>query len=225
LPRACAPLFNVEGPNGLLEHVIKRLKSKKHALIVVAEGADDAALDIDLKKGGKKDAGGHVKHGDIGTFLKKRIVEYGKEEHGMEITLKYIDPTYAIRSVKANAGDTVRCTKLAQNAAHASMAGYTGFSIGQVRNTDAIIPIKCINKAGQSKISIREREWQRLLASTGQPQMINDECLEDARQKVEDEIDQKELRHQELINDQIEMSEIVMEAMETEDIIEEDPEI
>lgn len=99
--------FEIEGEHGLCETVCKRLKKKKHCLIVVAEGADDAILDSNLQKGTNADAGGHVKHADIGTFLREKIVSYGKEKHDMEITLKYIDPTYTIRSVAPNAGDTI----------------------------------------------------------------------------------------------------------------------
>ena len=50
------------------------------------------------------DAVGHVKPGDIGNFLKDEIVNQGKKD-GLEITLKYIDPTYMIRTVPANAHD------------------------------------------------------------------------------------------------------------------------
>lgn len=62
--------FEIEGKYGVCETVCKRLEAKGHCVIVVAEGADDAALDLDLKKEAKTDAGGHVKHADIGTYLK-----------------------------------------------------------------------------------------------------------------------------------------------------------
>ena len=129
--------FEIEGDYGLWETVCKRLQAKGHCVIVVAEGADDAVLDFHMEKGQSADAGGHIKHGDIGVYLKDRIVKYGKEKYEMEITLKYIDPTYAIRSVRSNAIDTIFCTKLAQNAVHGAMAGFTGFSIGIVRDVAA----------------------------------------------------------------------------------------
>jgi len=50
---------------------------------------------------------------DIGKFLKDAIVNYAKEKHQISLTLKYIDPTYAIRSVPSNAVDTIMCAKLA----------------------------------------------------------------------------------------------------------------
>ena len=111
-------------------------------------------------------------------------MEYGKEHHGIDITLKFIDPTYTIRSVEANAADTIMCTKLAHNAVHAAMAGYTGFAIGHVRDVDTIIPIKCINGSARRRIDLNGRTWQRVLASTGQPQMV---CPENMR-KVNDKI-------------------------------------
>lgn len=88
-----------------------------------------------------------------------------KDKFSLSVNLKYIDPTYAIRSVAANASDTIMCAKLAQNAVHGAMAGYTAFSTGVVRNAVTIIPIKTINQAGINRISVYDRVWQRLLGS------------------------------------------------------------
>ena len=122
--------FELFGENGLYECVLRHLAKHNHAVIVVAEGADTAVLDHPEKKEEvKKDASGNVQHSDIGVFLKKGIVDYGKSK-GIEITLKYIDPTYAIRSVQANSGDTILCTRLAHAAVHSAMAGHTMFSVG-----------------------------------------------------------------------------------------------
>ena len=75
------------------------------------------------------------------------------------MTLKYIDPTYAIRSVPSNAVDTIMCAKLAQNAVHGSMAGYTGFSVGVVRNAVSYIPITTLIEAGCNRIILLDRTW------------------------------------------------------------------
>ena len=48
----------------------------------------------------------------------------------MEITLKYIDPSYQIRSVPASPSDSVFCWNMARNAVHAAMAGNTEMLIG-----------------------------------------------------------------------------------------------
>lgn len=58
---------------------------------------------------GETDASGNVKAGDIGTFLRDTLnTEFKKK--GIDLTLKYIDPTYMIRSVPANAHDAKLCT-------------------------------------------------------------------------------------------------------------------
>lgn len=100
-----------------------------------------------------------MKLDDIGEALKTMLVDNIKKNHDFTVNLKYIDPTYSIRSVSANAQDTIMCAKLAQNAVHGAMAGYTAFSTGIVRNAVSFIPIKTINQAGINKISIYDRAW------------------------------------------------------------------
>jgi 6-phosphofructokinase len=46
-------------------------------------------------------------------------------------TVKYIDPSYAIRSVPACPSDSVYCWNMARNAVHAGMAGNTAMLIGR----------------------------------------------------------------------------------------------
>lgn len=94
----------------------------------------------------------------------------------MEITLKYVDPTYMIRSVPANAYDQKLCSQLAQNAAHGAMAGFTGFSIGHISNRTAYIPVKEICST-KRRLQWGERSWQRLISGTGQPLFRNLESL------------------------------------------------
>ncbi|WP_461247088.1 ATP-dependent 6-phosphofructokinase [Treponema sp. R6D11] len=112
--------FNLEGYNGFLSHLEERLKKRKHAVIVVAEGA----MQDQLIKETKKDAGGNTKFEDVGVYLRGRIVKYF-EEKGIEINLKYIDPSYAIRSAPANPDDSIYCERLGNAAAHAAMTGKT----------------------------------------------------------------------------------------------------
>lgn len=66
-------------------------------------------LDGNYSNSGEKDASGNIKLSDIGAFLQKEIVDYGKKKN-MEVTLKYINPTYMIRTVPANALDRKMCT-------------------------------------------------------------------------------------------------------------------
>ena len=104
--------WQMEGKDGLYEQIIHRLKVKGHAVIVLAEGADDSCVDIHLEKSSIKDDGGHVKHADIGHYLSKQLVEYALKHHDFKINMKYIDPTYAIRGISPNAGDTILCAEL-----------------------------------------------------------------------------------------------------------------
>ena len=101
------------------------------------------------------------------------------------MNLKLIDPTYAIRSVPANAADTILCAKLAENAVHGAMAGYAAFSTGVVNDTAVWIPIATINMAGQKKIKINDERWQRTLNSIRQRPLINPEFEEAAKEKIE----------------------------------------
>ena len=108
-----------------------------------------------------------------------------KKKYNLSINLKYIDPTYAIRSVPSNASDTVMCAKLAQNAVHGAMAGYTAFSTGVVRNAVSFIPIKTINEAGANKISVYDRAWQRLLGNMRQKTLVNKDFQKAAQEKID----------------------------------------
>lgn len=178
--------FELDGPNGLYEQVYQRIKEQGHCVIVVAEGAEDGLINENEKftKNVRKDGSGNIKLDDVGEALKDRLNKVMKEKYQLGINLKYIDPTYAIRSIRANAADTVMCAKLAQNSVHGAMAGYTAFSTGIVRNAVSYIPIQTINQAGVNKISVYDRAWQRLLGSIRQKPMVNPEFLEAAKDKI-----------------------------------------
>lgn len=122
----------------------------------------------------KRDDSNNLIYDDIGKFLKEAIVAHAKKEHNLALTLKYIDPTYAIRSVPANAVDTIMCAKLAQNAVHGAMAGYTAFSVGVVRNSVSFIPISTLIKAGVNRLCMLDRQWQRLMSICRQLPMVNE---------------------------------------------------
>lgn len=118
--------FHLHGPHGLLGAIQDRLKYRGHAVIVVAEGAGQALL-ADCPR--STDASGNTKLGDIGLFLKQTISEYFGGQK-IELNLKYIDPSYLIRSVPANPFDSVYCLRLAHNAVHAAMCGRTEMVVG-----------------------------------------------------------------------------------------------
>jgi 6-phosphofructokinase 1 len=158
--------FDLEGKGGFLEALKDRVLKRKSAVIVVAEGAGQKFVET-----GGKDASGNKKLGDIGIFLKDEIVKYFKNEN-IPVNLKYIDPSYIIRSVPANAEDSVFCGFLAQNAVHAAMAGKTGMVVGTWNNVFTNIPIDLA--VSERKVLRPERSylWRAVLASTGQPNSL-----------------------------------------------------
>jgi 6-phosphofructokinase 1 len=118
--------FQLKGENGLLAVLRRRLEKRGHAVVVVAEGAGQDLLDATRDE---TDASGNKKLTDVGPWLPDRITSHFKSI-GVELNLKYIDPSYAIRSVPANPHDSVYCVRLAHNAVHAAMSGRTETVIG-----------------------------------------------------------------------------------------------
>lgn len=146
-----------------LAELQKRLERRQHAVVVVAEGAGQ---DLTAKSA-ERDASGNVKFGDIGIFLRDAIKEHFKKA-GMEISLKYIDPSYTIRSVPADAHDSAFCLLLGQNAVHAGMSGRTGMVVGFWNHQFTHVPISLATSA-RKKIDPEGALWSSVLASTGQP--------------------------------------------------------
>ncbi|KAL9224095.1 hypothetical protein vseg_000164 [Gypsophila vaccaria] len=156
--------FYLEGPGGLYEFIEKRLRENGHMVIVIAEGAGE--------KLEERDASGNKVFKDVGLWMSHMIREHFAKSERMGITLKYIDPTYMIRAVPANASDNVYSTILAQSAVHGAMAGYTGFTVGPVNGRQCYIPFYRITEQ-QNKVVITDRMWARLLSSTNQPSFMN----------------------------------------------------
>ena len=156
--------FNLDGPSGLLEALRYRLAKRKHAVIVVAEGAGQDLMDGDPLE---TDASGNRRLGNIGEFLKGKITEFFKSRR-IELNLKYIDPSYTIRSVPASAQDNVYCLRLAQYAVHAGMAGKTNMLIGQWHGTFVHIPFGLVTN-GRRRVDPSGDLWQAVLECTGQP--------------------------------------------------------
>ncbi|MBC16070.1 MAG: diphosphate--fructose-6-phosphate 1-phosphotransferase [Desulfovibrio sp.] len=161
--------FDIEGENGFLAALEKRMHDRGNAVIVVAEGAGQEHLE----DSNQKDASGNVKLSDIALMLKSRIVEYLKSK-GIEPTLKYIDPSYIIRSVPANANDRIYCSFLGINAVHAGMSGRTSLVISRWNGRYVHIPMSLVTK-GKKRINVCSNYWRAVLESTGQPiSMKND---------------------------------------------------
>jgi 6-phosphofructokinase 1 len=151
----------LEGEKGLLETLKRRILKRRHAVIAVAEGAGQ-----DLLVNAGKDASGNVLHGDIGVFLKDKIVAYFKEQK-IPVNMKYIDPSYIIRSVHANAEDSFLCDQYARGAVHAAMAGKTGLIIG-LWNGFIHLPIPLATGKRQY-LKPEGYLWNCVISSTGQP--------------------------------------------------------
>ena len=161
--------FDLEPPRGLLAALEERLKARKHAVIVVAEGAGQKYVRPDPPE---YDASGNLKLGDIGKFLKDKIKEYFAEK-GMEIYLRYIDPSYIIRSIPAIVDDRIYCGFLGQYATHAAMAGKTGLMVSYLNDRYIHVPLK-LAVTRRKQVNLKSRFWQSVLESTGQPPLKNE---------------------------------------------------
>jgi 6-phosphofructokinase 1 len=159
--------FKLHGERGFLTVLRERIQRRRHAVIVVAEGAGQDFL---MAQSHETDASGNIRLGDIGVFLKNEITK-DFALHGLELNLKYIDPSYAIRSVPANPYDSVYCLRLSHNAVHAAMSGRTEIMVGRWHGRFVHIPMAT---------AIRERNcvdpdgdlWMSVLESTGQPRFF-----------------------------------------------------
>lgn len=164
--------FDLEGERGLLKAVEQRLEERNHALIVVAEGAGQNLLDDD-HAGEQFDASGNVRLSDIGIFLRDGIANHFCSGWH-RATVKYIDPSYIIRSSPANAEDSIFCSQLGRNAVHAAMTGRTKMVVGILNNTFTHIPMKAVISK-RKQIDPFGPEWLAVLESTGQPASMKNE--------------------------------------------------
>ncbi|PIE34659.1 diphosphate--fructose-6-phosphate 1-phosphotransferase [candidate division KSB3 bacterium] len=155
--------FDLYGKGGFLDILEQRIKKRQHAVIVVAEGAGQEFF----AENAGKDASGNVLHKDIGIFLRDEITTYFKGKN-IPLTLKYIDPSYMIRSVSANASDSIFCAHLGRQAVHATMAGKTDMIVGRWHDEFTHVPIP-VSTSSRKKISPEGFLWLSVLESTGQP--------------------------------------------------------
>jgi len=160
--------FDLEGDCGLLANLEWRLRERHHALILVAEGTGQKFFP---KEDLVRDPSGNLKPGDIGVFLKEKIEAYFQGRQ-IEVNVKYIDPSYLIRSVPANYNDRIYCGFLGQNAVHAGMAGKTAMLVSRWHSHYVHIPIKAaVNR--RKEVELDSPLWRSVLESTGQPPLKN----------------------------------------------------
>ncbi len=149
--------------NGFLGALRSRLERRGHAVIVVAEGAAQDLMD----QTGERDPSGNIKYGDIGIFLRDTIKSYFKRAD-MEINLKYIDPSYTIRSMPSIPHDSAFCLLLGHSAVHAGMTGRTNMVVSFWNHHFTHVPIS-LAVSQRKKIDPQGILWSSVIASTGQP--------------------------------------------------------
>jgi len=148
---------------GLMQALTRRLKLRGHAVIVVGEGAGQDLLETDERV----DASGNRRFADVGMFLKQHIKDHYAKA-GMDITLKYIDPSYTIRSMPASAYDSAFCLQLGHHAVHAGMAGRTNMLVGHWNDRFTHVPIPLAIQS-RKKVDPNGAFWSSVLSATGQP--------------------------------------------------------
>jgi 6-phosphofructokinase 1 len=159
--------IRLEGPGGLFEYLEARIEQESHALIVVAEGAGQE-LCVEATDGPRStDASGNVRLADIGVVLRDKIISHFRRRR-TEVTLKYIDPSYHIRSVPASPADSVYCWNLARNAVHAAMAGNTNMAIGRWHGHFVHVPMPLATRF-RKQVNVEGDLWAAVVESTGQP--------------------------------------------------------
>lgn len=161
--------FALEGEDGFLAHLERRLVERRHAVVVVAEGAGQHLFpesELEL------DPSGNVKFRDVGLFLKRRIREHFAAR-GLPAAVKYFDPSYAIRSVPANTADSLLCDSLARHAVHAAMAGKTDVLVGNWHNVFIHVPVPAVVRR-KKLLPPDGGLWTAVLEATGQPRRFGD---------------------------------------------------
>jgi 6-phosphofructokinase 1 len=156
--------FRLEGPDGLLARIRRRVAEQGHAVVVAAEGAGQQLLQ---REANVTDASGNVRLHDIGTLLRQRITDHFRAANA-PLTLRYLDPSYSIRSVPANAFDAAFCVRLAHQAVHAAMAGRTGMVVGRWHGRFVHVPIP-LATGRRNQVDPNGDLWMAVLEATGQP--------------------------------------------------------
>ncbi len=159
--------MQLEGEGGVLRYVERVLDRQGHVVLVVAEGA---AQDLVSDGSGSSDKSGNAKLGDVGVFLRDRLTRHFTER-ARAVTLKYIDPSYAIRSVPASPSDSVYCWNMARNAVHAAMAGNTEMLIGRWHGRFVHVPMSLATRS-RKRVDPGDDVWTSVIEATGQPRLF-----------------------------------------------------
>jgi 6-phosphofructokinase 1 len=152
--------FKLEGECGLFSVLHRRLLERRHAVIVVAEGAGQHLM----PPSEERDASGNLMHRDIGLFLWHKIREHFAAQR-LPVVIRYLDPSYYIRSVPASTVDSVLCDSFARHAVHAAMAGKTDMIVGLQHGVFIHVPIPM---ATMQRKRLSNEEWAAVVMATGQ---------------------------------------------------------
>jgi 6-phosphofructokinase 1 len=158
--------MQLEGESGVFAYLERVLDRQGNCVIVVAEGA---AQDVVTDSAGT-DKSGNTKLGDVGVFLREHVIAHFRREE-RDVTLKYIDPSYAIRSVAASPSDSVYCWNMARNAVHAAMAGNTEMLIGRWHGRFVHVPMKLATRS-RKQVDPSDELWTSVIEATGQPRQF-----------------------------------------------------
>ena len=158
--------FTLGGDKGLVAWLVDRLARRRHAVIVVAEGAGQELMEGD-GHAIERDASGNVRLHDVGTFLRDRL-SGDLEARGILHSIKYIDPSYMIRSAPAHPNDSIYSANLARHAVHAGLSGRTGLLIGLWNGQFTHVPLRAVLDH-RNTIDPEGDLWHAVLESTGQP--------------------------------------------------------
>jgi 6-phosphofructokinase 1 len=150
-----------DGPRDLVKNLFERLALRKHAVIIVAEGAGQYLFESGEEI---KDKSGNILHRNIGLYLKAQLQKFAKKRNA-ELNIKYFDPSYMIRSLPAYGTDAVFCLMLAQNAVHAAMSGRTDMVVGHWHDHFTHVPIPLATKE-RKKINPSGPLWRSVKAIT-----------------------------------------------------------
>jgi 6-phosphofructokinase 1 len=151
-------------PAKLLDALYDRLRTRGHAVIVVAEGCARHLVTADSER----DPSGNPRYASAALDVGPRLCDAIKHRFANErpgVTLKYIDPSYMIRAAPANASDAIYRGALARHAVHAAMAGSTAVLVGRCHGVYAHVPFElALSRAPQ----VDRRLWQAVCEMTGQ---------------------------------------------------------
>jgi len=181
--------FSLDGPGGIVDHLYERLVEHDKAVVVVAEGAGQRLMaEMGASTGDAvKDASGNVLLDDVGPWLskqlKRRLDDRLKDSspYGDGLTLKYIDPSYMVRGIPPNTADNLYCLKLAHNAAHGAMAGFSSFIVGSVNTRECYVPIELVANKRNVIDTSHQSLWEYVVFATGQPSFQTNDDKREAK--------------------------------------------